>query len=61
MSSKVIIIEFSDPRASSDKPLFPTIPSKGATILLSLSLTISSPFFTYSLRSKSEINSFFLF
>ena len=49
MSSKVIIIEFSDPSASSDNPLFPTIPSKVATIVLSLSLTIVSPFFNFRL------------
>ena len=57
--SKVIIIEFSDPRTSSDKPLFPTNPSKGAMILLSFSLTISSPFFTNSLSFKSSKSSFF--
>ena len=46
LSSKVIIIELSEPRISPVKPLYPRIPSNGAMIFLSLSATIRSPFFT---------------
>ena len=37
LSSRVIIIELSEPRMSSVIPLYPSTPSNGATIFLSLS------------------------
>ena len=40
------MIELSDPRISPVMPLYPRIPSNGAIIFLSLSVTIRSPFFT---------------
>ena len=46
LSSKVMIIELSEPRMSPVIPLYPRTPLKGATMFLSLSLTIRSPFFT---------------
>ena len=45
LSSKVIIIELSEPRISPVIPLYPRTPLKGAIMFLSLSLTIRSPFF----------------
>ena len=46
LSSKVIIIEFSEPNTFSVIPLNPSFPLKGAKIVSSFNLTIISPFFT---------------
>ena len=45
------MIELSETSTSSDKPLFPKTPSKGAIIFSDLSLAIRSPFFTCWLKS----------
>ena len=52
-------MELSDPSTSSDNPLFPKIPLKGANIFSFSSLTMISPFLKYLLKSKFEIISFF--
>ena len=60
LSSKVIIIELSEPSVSSDNPLLPIIPSKGAIIFSVFNFAIISPFLTNLLNLISDtISDFF--
>ena len=56
----MIIIELLESRISPVIPLYPKIPSNGATISFSLSFTIKSPFFTKFFKLNSLIKSLLL-
>ena len=59
VSSNVKIIDFSEPKVSSEIPLFPSVPGKGAIIFPLFKWAITSPFLTSSSKFIGFNNSSF--
>ena len=58
-SSKVSIIESSEPKVSLEMPLFPKLPENKATIFSPFNFAITSPFFILRLKFIGSSNSDF--